>query len=83
MLDWGCCIAGSIFNPNVSLALLLTGVIKPVRFILVCIAQFVASIAAASVTVRSRLRAGDSLTRNILETHQSRHSWSHPRTVER
>lgn len=35
-----------IFNPNVSFALLLCGVITPVRFVLVCIAQFVGSIVA-------------------------------------
>ncbi|KAH8088404.1 putative aquaporin 1 [Filobasidium floriforme] len=40
---------GSIFNPNVSFALLLCGVITPVRFVLVCIAQFVGSIAASAI----------------------------------
>lgn len=37
---------GSIFNPNVSFALLLIGAIKPVRFVLVVIAQFVGAIVA-------------------------------------
>ena len=42
-------VTGGLFNPNVSLALFLTGVIGPVRFVLYCIAQLVGSIAAAAV----------------------------------
>jgi len=40
---------GSIFNPNVSFALMLVGAITPVRFILVCIAQLVGSIVASAI----------------------------------
>jgi len=40
---------GSIFNPSVGLALFLCGVIKPVRFVLVSLAQFLASIVAAAI----------------------------------
>jgi aquaporin related protein len=40
---------GGLFNPNVSLALLLTGFISPVRFVLYCIAQIVGGIAAAGL----------------------------------
>ena len=42
-------VSGAVFNPNVSLALFLTGVIGPVRFVLYCIAQLAGSIAAAGV----------------------------------
>ncbi|KAF4599986.1 hypothetical protein EYR40_007092 [Pleurotus pulmonarius] len=42
-------ITGGLFNPNVSLALLLTGVIGPVKFILYVIAQLVGGIAAAGL----------------------------------
>lgn len=42
-------VTGGLFNPNVSLALFLTGVIGPVRFVLFCIAQLTGSIAAAAV----------------------------------
>jgi aquaporin rerated protein, other eukaryote len=42
-------ITGGLFNPDVSLALLLVGVIKPVRFVLYCIAQMVGSIAASAL----------------------------------
>ncbi|MBW0508688.1 hypothetical protein O181_048403 [Austropuccinia psidii MF-1] len=37
---------GAAFNPNVSFALLLVGIISPARFILYCFAQFSASIVA-------------------------------------
>lgn len=40
---------GSIFNPSVSFALMLTGVITPVRFVLVVIAQFVGAIVASAI----------------------------------
>lgn len=40
---------GGLFNPDVSLALLLIGAIGPVRFILYCIAQLMGAIAAAAV----------------------------------
>ncbi|WWD20213.1 hypothetical protein CI109_104689 [Kwoniella shandongensis] len=40
---------GSIFNPNVSLALCLIGAIKPVRFVLVSIAQMVGAIVASAI----------------------------------
>jgi len=42
-------VTGGLFNPNVSLALFLTGVIGLVRFVLFCIAQLAGSIAAAAV----------------------------------
>ncbi|KAG9221225.1 hypothetical protein CCMSSC00406_0007399 [Pleurotus cornucopiae] len=42
-------ITGGLFNPNVSLALLLTGVIGPVRFVLYVIAQIGGGIAAAGL----------------------------------
>lgn len=42
-------VTGGVFNPNVSLALCLTGAIGPVRFVLYCIAQLAGSIAAAGV----------------------------------
>jgi aquaporin related protein len=41
--------SGGLFNPNVSLALLLTGFISPVRFVLYAIAQIVGGIAAAGL----------------------------------
>ncbi|KAL0959898.1 hypothetical protein HGRIS_011565 [Hohenbuehelia grisea] len=42
-------ITGALFNPNISLALFLVGVIKPVRFVLYCIAQLAGAIAAAAL----------------------------------
>ncbi|KAI0714287.1 aquaporin-like protein [Cerioporus squamosus] len=42
-------VTGGLFNPNVSLALLLTGVIGPVRFVMYCIAQLVGGITAAAI----------------------------------
>jgi aquaporin related protein len=42
-------ITGGLFNPNISLALLLVGVIKPVRFVLYCIAQMAGAIAASGL----------------------------------
>lgn len=42
-------ITGGLFNPNVSLALLLVGVIKPVRFVLYCIAQLLGAIAGSAL----------------------------------
>lgn len=42
-------VTGGLFNPNVSLALLITGVIGPVRFILYAIAQLVGGITAAAI----------------------------------
>jgi aquaporin rerated protein, other eukaryote len=42
-------ITGGLFNPNISLALLLVGVIKPVRFALYCIAQLSGAIAASGL----------------------------------
>ncbi|KAH9032654.1 aquaporin-like protein [Lactarius pseudohatsudake] len=40
---------GGLFNPDVSLALFLIGAIRPVRFILFCIAQLTGAITAAAV----------------------------------
>ncbi|TFK94055.1 aquaporin-like protein [Polyporus arcularius HHB13444] len=42
-------VTGGLFNPNVSLALLLTGVIGPVRFVVYCIAQLIGGITAAAI----------------------------------
>lgn len=42
-------VTGGLFNPNVSLALLLTGVIGPTRFVLYCLAQLTGGIAAAAL----------------------------------
>jgi hypothetical protein len=42
---------GGLFNPDVSLALLLVGCIGPTRFILYCIAQMVGAIAAAGIVL--------------------------------
>jgi aquaporin related protein len=42
-------VTGGLFNPNVSLALLLAGCIGPMRFILYCIAQLTGAIAAAAI----------------------------------
>ncbi|KAH7920442.1 aquaporin-like protein [Leucogyrophana mollusca] len=44
-------VTGGLFNPNISLALLLVGVIKPVRFVLYCIAQLVGAIAASGLLI--------------------------------
>lgn len=42
-------VTGGLFNPNVSTALFLTGIIGPVRFVLYCVAQLVGGIAAAAL----------------------------------
>ncbi|RPD60009.1 aquaporin-like protein [Lentinus tigrinus ALCF2SS1-7] len=42
-------VTGGLFNPNVSLALLITGVIGPARFVLYAIAQLVGGITAAAI----------------------------------
>lgn len=42
-------VTGGLFNPDISLALLLTGVIGPVRFVLYCIAQLAGGIAASAL----------------------------------
>ena len=52
-------VTGGLFNPDVSLALLLTGIIGPVRFVLYCIAQLVGGITAAAIGVASVERATD------------------------
>ncbi|GBE90132.1 hypothetical protein SCP_1801560 [Sparassis crispa] len=44
-------VTGGLFNPNVSLALLLTGIIGPVRFVLYCIAQLIGGITAAALVL--------------------------------
>ncbi|KAI0649166.1 aquaporin-like protein [Trametes meyenii] len=44
-------VTGGLFNPNVSLALLITGVIGPVRFVLYCIAQLLGGITAAAIVL--------------------------------
>ncbi|KDR78678.1 hypothetical protein GALMADRAFT_63834 [Galerina marginata CBS 339.88] len=42
-------VTGGLFNPNVSLALLLVGSLRPVRFVLYCIAQLAGAIAASAL----------------------------------
>ncbi|KAG1857878.1 aquaporin-like protein [Suillus tomentosus] len=42
-------ITGGLFNPNITLALFLVGVMNPVRFVLFCIAQLVGSIVASAL----------------------------------
>lgn len=42
-------VTGGLFNPNISLALLLVGVIRPVKFVLYCIAQMLGAIAASGL----------------------------------
>ncbi|KAI0784547.1 aquaporin-like protein [Abortiporus biennis] len=42
-------VTGGLFNPNVTTALFLCGVIGPFRFILFCIAQLIGGIAAAAL----------------------------------
>lgn len=44
-------VTGSLFNPNISLALLLVGIISPVRFALFCIAQMSGAIAASGLVM--------------------------------
>ena len=44
-------VTGGLFNPNVSTALFLCGIIGPVRFVLYCIAQLVGGIAAAALVL--------------------------------
>ena len=44
-------VTGGLFNPNVTLALFLTGALGPVRFVLYCIAQLAGAIAAAAVVL--------------------------------
>ncbi|KAF8071576.1 putative aquaporin 1 [Lyophyllum atratum] len=64
-------ITGGLFNPNVSLALLLVGVIKPVRFVLYCIAQLLGAIAGSALLLAltsgkdTYLRDGTSITQGI------------------
>ncbi|TFK73288.1 aquaporin-like protein [Pluteus cervinus] len=40
-------VTGGLFNPNISLSLLLVGIIGPTRFVLYCIAQLLGAIAAS------------------------------------
>ena len=42
---------GGLFNPDVSLALLLAGCIGPTRFVLYCVAQLTGGIAAAAIVI--------------------------------
>ncbi|KZT29792.1 aquaporin-like protein [Neolentinus lepideus HHB14362 ss-1] len=44
-------VTGGLFNPNVSLALLLVGVISPVRCVLYCVAQLAGGVAAAALVL--------------------------------
>jgi len=58
-------VTGALFNPNVSLALLLVGLIRPVRFVLYCIAQMAGAIAAAGLVLA--LMPGHLASNNVLE----------------
>jgi aquaporin related protein len=42
-------VSGGVFNPNLSLALLLIGGISPLRFVLYCIAQLAGATAASGI----------------------------------
>jgi aquaporin rerated protein, other eukaryote len=42
-------VTGGLFNPDISLGLLLTGVIGPLRFVLYCIAQLAGAVAASAL----------------------------------
>ena len=42
-------VTGGLFNPNVSAALFLAGIISPVRFALYCVAQLAGGVAAAAL----------------------------------
>jgi aquaporin rerated protein, other eukaryote len=42
-------VTGAVFNPNISLALLLVGAMKPERFVLYCIAQLAGAVAASGL----------------------------------
>jgi len=42
-------ITGGLFNPNITLALFLVGLVNPMRFVLFCIAQLVGAIAASAL----------------------------------
>lgn len=42
-------VTGGLFNPNISLALLLIRSLGPVRFVLYCVAQLVGAIAASAI----------------------------------
>lgn len=44
-------VTGGLFNPNISLALLLVGIIRPVRFVLYCVAQMLGAIAASGLVL--------------------------------
>ncbi|TFL06733.1 putative aquaporin 1 [Pterulicium gracile] len=44
-------VTGALFNPNISLALLIVGVIDPARFVMYCIAQMLGAIAASGIVV--------------------------------
>ncbi|KAG9316049.1 aquaporin-like protein [Chiua virens] len=42
-------VTGGLFNPDITLALFLVGVVGPVRFVLFCIAQMVGAIVASAI----------------------------------
>ncbi|KNZ73376.1 Aquaporin-4 [Termitomyces sp. J132] len=61
-------ITGGLFNPEVALALLLVGAIKPIRFVLFVIAQLVGSIVASAlvrVLTSQNLSVGTFLQQDI------------------
>ena len=66
---------GGLFNPDVSLALLLCGCLGPTRFVLYCIAQLTGAIAAAGIILG--LTPGPVTYKYVLP-HFSRTSPFHP-----
>jgi aquaporin related protein len=59
-------VTGGLFNPNVSLALALVGVIRPVRFVLYCIAQLVGGIVASGLVLA--LTPGELASKCVIDT---------------
>ncbi|KZT64590.1 aquaporin-like protein [Daedalea quercina L-15889] len=56
--------SGGVFNPNISLALFLNGIIGPLRFVLYCIAQLAGGIVAAAIVLA--LTPGPLLSNTVL-----------------
>ncbi|KAJ7650862.1 aquaporin-like protein [Roridomyces roridus] len=66
-------ITGSLFNPCVTVSLMLLGILPPVRGVLYCIAQFAGSIASSAIlleltgqlSVTTSLRPGTTVTQGV------------------
>lgn len=65
-------VTGACFNPNISLALLLVGVITPVRFVLYCIAQMLGAVAASALVLA--LTPGNIASKYVFLTQPGRFS---------